>query len=215
MSLSKNNRKLIINYPKDTLGEESKDVSMTVHIDVYIFFFNFNGKDCRLILERFMLHPGFSFSVTDLPENCSNITENTTLASDVTLQQIVQNKTCLWTGIYRMAETESSASVIRIDLIGMKGVDGKENFIAIGEGEDPQNATSVHFNQSYIHLQSDFFLERLNIKHKSIWIQVHQKRINIMFHFNISLVEGSKCIHVFHSMDVRNVVLNPSPHFFE
>lgn len=82
--------------------------------------------------------------------------------------------------------------MIRLDIVELKGVDGEENYVAAGEGMDPENAYSVLFNHSNIHFGVDFFLHRLNVRNDSIWIQLHQRRIFITFSFNITLSESGK-----------------------
>lgn len=117
-----------------------------------------------------------------------------TLPLEGSTEQTIHSKACLWTGIYRVPDTESLASVIRVDLIELKGVDMKDNYVAIGEGVNPENESSVLFNHSNIHLHYDFFLERVNIRDNSCWIQIHQRKIDVTFYFSISLAEEGKFI---------------------
>lgn len=130
----------------------------------------------------------------NLAANCTHITENVTLPQEETTELIIQSNACLWTGLYKIPDPESLTSVIRLDFVELKGIDGK-NFVAIGEGVDTQNASSVLFNHSNIHFGFDFFLERLNIRSDSFWIQIFQIRVPILVCVNVSLTEEGMYTH--------------------
>lgn len=98
----------------------------------------------------------------------------------------MKRNVCLWTAVYKNPFVEENY-YIHVDLLYLAGVDGPDNYFAIGEGADSTNASSVIFNHSNIHHKVDFFLERLNVPFPAIWIQIRSLRIPIEISFKISI----------------------------
>lgn len=141
------------------------------------------------------------FSLERFPQFCSSVTDTVTLTNE-TAHVTSHDEHCLWLGIFQNP-FHGSDTLLQANINYFAGVDGTDNYIAIGEGKNPENYTSVIFNHSNIHYGVDFFLQKLFVRSEYIWIQYRSYRIKVVFNISLSIVNEKG---IFHGIDFESVL---------